>query len=189
MSASHEVTRLLLDWGNGNEAARDELMPLIYSELRQVAEKYLNQELPGHTLQPTALVHEAYIRLVEQTHPEWKNRAHFFAVASQVMRQVLVDHARRNRAGKRGGGARHTSLDELISFSDERGSSLLALDDALTSLELFDARKCRIIELRYFGGMTTEETAKLLGLSVATIGRESKIAETWLHREMNRAQA
>jgi RNA polymerase sigma factor (TIGR02999 family) len=187
MSASHEVTRLLVDWGNGNEAARDELMPLVYGELRQLAEKYLNRERVGHTLQPTALVNEAYIRLVEQTHPEWKNRAHFFAVAAQVMRQVLVDHARRNQAAKRGAGAWHASLDECISFSDERNGSLLALDDALTSLEAFDPRKCRIIELRFFGGLTTEETARVLGLSVATIGRESKVAEAWLYREMSQA--
>jgi RNA polymerase sigma factor (TIGR02999 family) len=187
MSASHEVTRLLLDWGNGNEAARDELMPLVYRELRQLAEKYLNRERVGHTLQPTALVNEAYIRLVEQTHPEWKNRAHFFGVAAQVMRQVLVDHARRNQAGKRGAGAWHASLDECISFSDERNGSLLALDDALRSLEAFDPRKCRIIELRFFGGLTTEETARVLGLSVATIGRESKVAEAWLYREMSQA--
>lgn len=185
MSASHQVTRLLLDWGNGNEAARDELMPLIYGELRQLAGKYLAQERDGHTLQPTALVNEAYIRLVEQAHPEWKNRAHFFAVAAQVMRQVLVDHARKNHAAKRGAGARHTSLDECITFANERSAGVLALDDALTSLEAFDERKCRIIELRYFGGLTAEETAKALGLSVATIGRESRIAEAWLYRAMS----
>jgi RNA polymerase sigma-70 factor (ECF subfamily) len=187
MSDSHEVTRLLLDWGNGNEVARDELMPLIYGELRQLAERHLNRERVGHTLQPTALVNEAYIRLVEQTHPEWKNRAHFFAVAAQVMRQVLVDHARRNQAGKRGAGAWHASLDECISFSDERSGSLLALDDALTSLEAFDPRKCRIIELRFFGGLSVDETAKVVGVSVATIGREQKVAEAWLCREIQRA--
>jgi RNA polymerase sigma-70 factor, ECF subfamily len=187
MSASHEVTRLLLDWGNGNEAARDELLPLIYAELRGLAEKYLRRERPGHTLQPTALVHEAYMRLVEQSHPQWKNRAHFFAVAAQVMRQVLVDYARRNHAGKRGAGVPHIALDECVSFSQERSSSLLALDDALTALESFDPRKCRIIELRFFGGLSIDETAEVVGVSVATIGREQKVAEAWLYREIQRA--
>ena len=124
------------------------------------------------------------MRLVEQTHPEWKNRAHFFAVAAQVMRQVLVDYARRNHAAKRGGGAPHTALDECISFSQERSSSLLALDDALIALDSFDPRKCRIIELRFFGGLSVDETAKVVGVSVATIGREQKVAQAWLYREI-----
>ena len=186
MAESHDVTRLLIDWGNGNEAARDELLPLIYSELRRLAERYLNRERPGHTLQPTALVHEAYIRLVEQTHPEWKNRSHFFAVAAQVMRQVLVDHARRNQAAKRGAGAWHVSLDECVSFSDERSANVLALDEALNSLEAFDSRKSRIVELRFFGGLSLEETSEVVGLSLATIGRELRVAEAWLYREMSR---
>jgi RNA polymerase sigma factor (TIGR02999 family) len=187
MSASHEVTKLLLDWGNGNQTARDELLPLIYAELRGLAEKYLRRERPGHTLQPTALVHEAYIRLVEQTYPDWKNRAHFFAVAAQVMRQVLVDHARRNHAGKRGAGAPHIAFDECVSFSHERSAGLLALDDALIALEGFDPRKCRIIELRFFGGLSVDETAKVVGVSAATIGREQRVAEAWLYREILRA--
>jgi len=186
-SRSPDVTRLLVDWGNGNGAARDALLPLIYGELRKLANKYLRNERAGHTLQPTALVHEAYIRLVEQSLPEWQNRAHFFAVAAQMMRQVLVDHARRNKAGKRGGGAWHTGLNECVSFAVERGASVLALDDALTALEAFDPRKCRIIELRFFGGLNMEETAKALDVSVATIGREQRIAEAWLYRQMQRA--
>ena len=187
MAASDEVTRLLLDWGNGNEGARDELLPLIYAELRGLAERYLRAERRDHTLQPTALVHEAYIRLVEQSHPEWKNRAHFFAVAAQVMRQVLVDHARRNRASKRGKGAWHASLEDCVSFADERSDRLLALDDALTSLESFDPRKCKIVEMRFFGGLSIEETAEVVGVSVATIGRELRVAEAWLYREIRRA--
>lgn len=186
MSASHDVSELLFAWSNGNEAARDELMPLVYGELRRLAEKYLNRERHGHTLQPTALVNEAYIRLVQQSHPDWKNRAHFFAVAAQLMRQILVDHARRNLAVKRGAGSWHTTLDECVSFSDERSGSVLALNDALVSLQAFDDRKCRIVELRYFGGLTIEETAKVLRLSVATIGRELKFAEAWLYREMKK---
>ena len=186
MPAAHDVTRLLIEWGNGNEAARDELLPLIYGELRRLAERYLNRERSGHTLQPTALVHEAYIRLVEQTHPEWKNRSHFFAVAAQVMRQVLVDHARRNQAAKRGAGAFHVPLDECVSFSDDRSGHVLALDDALNSLAVFDARKSKIVELRFFGGLSLEETAETVGLSLATIGRELRVAEAWLHREMSR---
>ena len=186
MRASHDVSKLLFDWSNGNEAARDKLLPLVYRELRRLAEKYLKRERVDHTLQPTALVHEAYIRLVEQSLPDWKNRAHFFAVAAQLMRQILVDHARRNRAVKRGAGHWHAALDECVSFSDQRSGSVLALNDALTSLEAFDKRKCTIVELRFFGGLTVEETASVLQLSVATIGRELKAAEAWLYREMKR---
>ena len=189
MSASYEVTRLLLDWGNGNDAARDELMPLIYSELRQVAEKYLNQERPGHTLQPTALVHEAYIRLVEQTHPEWKSRAHFFAVASQVMRQVLVDHARSKSAAKRGSGCVTLTFDEAIALPQTSQVDVVALDDALSSLSSMDPRQAQIVDLRFFGGLSIEDTAQVLGISPATVNREWSTARMWLQRELRRSDA
>lgn len=186
MTASQDVSRLLVDWSMGNDAARDALVPLIYGELRRVAKKHLDGERHGHTLQPTALVHETYIRLVERSHPGWKNRAHFFAVAAQLMRQILVDHARRSEAAKRGGRPVRTTLTECVSFCDNRSGSVLALDDALTSLEAFDPRKCRIIELRFFGGLSVQESANVLRVSVATIGRELKVAEAWLYREMKR---
>jgi RNA polymerase sigma factor (TIGR02999 family) len=181
----NEITHLLRRWSQGDRAALDQLMPSVYQELRKVADGYLRQERPNHTLQPTALINEAYLRLVKQDFPEWQSRRHFYGVAAQLMRQILVEHARARAADKRGGGARTYSLDEALSFSAEKAAELVALDDALVALARFDERKVRIIELRYFGGLSLEETAEALGVSVATVGNEMRVARAWLRREMN----
>jgi RNA polymerase sigma factor (TIGR02999 family) len=181
---AHNVTQLLLDWRNGNEAALDQLLPVIYQELRHLAESYLRRERSDHTLQPTALIHEAYLRLIEQDHPEWQSRTHFFGVTSRLMRQVLVEHARRHSAVKRGGQQQKVALDEAVVYSPERAAELVELDEALNRLAAFDERKARVIELRFFGGLSVEETAEALGLSVATVRRELRLAEAWLRREL-----
>jgi RNA polymerase sigma-70 factor, ECF subfamily len=182
MSDSHEVTRLLDEWTKGNQSALDDLTPLVYRELRQLATSYLRKELPGHTLQPTALVHEAYLRLVDQTNPTWQSRSHFFGVAARLMRQILVDHARRKQAGKRGG--LKVPLDEAVSFQRESGRDLVALDSGLDALEKIDPRKCKAVELRYFGGLSMEEIAQTLDVSAITVRRDLRMAEAWLHQEM-----
>jgi RNA polymerase sigma factor (TIGR02999 family) len=179
-----DVTRLLSEWSGGNQAALDQLTPLVYRDLHIRASNYLRHERPDHTLQPTALIHEAYIRLANDSPPEWNSRAHFFAVASRVMRQILVDHARRNAAEKRGGGANEVSLDEAIVPARCENSDLMALDEALGRLAKFDERKCRIVEMRYFGGCTVEETAEALGVAGITVMREMRLAEAWLRREL-----
>ena len=181
---SSDVTRLLVQWSQGNNAALDELTPLVYGELRQRAKNYLRRERPDHTLQPTALIHEVYLRLVGDSQPDWQNRAHFFAIASRAMRQILVDHSRRRGAGKRGGGAADVSLDEALVPAQSHSSDLLALDEALSKLAAFDERKCRIVEMRYFGGCTVEETAAALGVAAITVIRETRVAEAWLRRAM-----
>jgi RNA polymerase sigma factor (TIGR02999 family) len=181
---SPNITQLLLDWRNGDEAARDQLLPIVYAELRSLAESHLRRERPDHTLQPTALLHEAYLRLIGQDHPEWNSRAHFYGVTSRLMRQILVEHARRHSAARRGGEQRKVSLDEAVVYSPERAAEMVALDDALTRLAAFDERKSRVIELRYFGGLGVEETAEALSLSVATVRREMRFAEAWLRREL-----
>lgn len=181
---SSDVTQLLVQWSQGNQAALDALTPLVYQELRQRARNYLRQERPDHTLQPTALIHEVYLRLIGENLPEWKDRAHFFAIASRGMRQILVDHARRKGAGKRGSGVADLSLEEALVPSQSDDSNLLALDEALSQLAAFDERKCRIIEMRYFGGCTVEETAEALGIAGITVIRETRIAEAWLRRAM-----
>jgi RNA polymerase sigma-70 factor, ECF subfamily len=186
-SSKEHVTQLLIDWGNGNSGALDKLTPIVYAELHKLAESYLRRERNAATLQPTALVHEAYIRLVAQDLPDWQSRAHFYGVAAQLMRQILVDNARKHRSEKRGGGAAKVPLTEALSFTPERSSDVIALDDALKTLAAVDERKCKVIELRFFGGLSVEETAQALGVSVATIGREQRLAEAWLHREMSRA--
>jgi RNA polymerase sigma factor (TIGR02999 family) len=178
------VTRLLRLWAGGDPQARDELIPLVYGELRQLAARYLRDERTDHTLQPTALVHEAYVRLVNQQNPAWQNRSHFFGVAAHLMRQIRVDHARRCRAAKRAG--HKVSLEEALSFADKSGAGLLALDAALGELERFDARKCQAIELRYFGGLDMAEIAQTLSISPTTVRRDLRMAEAWLHREMSR---
>jgi RNA polymerase sigma factor (TIGR02999 family) len=182
MSSCHEVTRLLREWAKGSETALDALTPLVYEELRLLAESYLRRERPGHTLQPTAVVHEAYLRLVEQTPPTWENRSHFYGIAARIMRQVLVDHARRRLAGKRAGYK--VSLDELVTMQQERSADLIALDNALKELEKIDSRKCRAVDLHYFGGLSMEEVAQTLNVSPITIRRDLRAAEAWLHREM-----
>ena len=180
------VTRLLIAWKDGSKEALDLLTPILYSELRGLAAHYLAGERAAMTLQPTALVHEAYLRLVAQSLPDWESRSHFFGVAAHLMRQILVDHARRRRTAKRGSGGEKISLDSIVSFAPERDRDIEALDDALNTLAEVDERKCKVIELRFFGGFSVEETAKALGISVATVGREQRTAEAWLHREMTR---
>ena len=180
-----EVSQLVLDWADGDQAALDRLMPLVYDELRRVAHHYMRREHPGHTLQTTALVDEAYLRLVDQTHTHWSSRAQFFAIASQLMRRILVDHARSHLYAKRGGGARKVALDEVAVLSPERGADLIALDDALKCLSSVDPRKSRIVELRYFGGLSVEETAKILGVSAITVKRDWLVAKAWLRREIS----
>ncbi|MCG3164157.1 MAG: hypothetical protein JMDDDDMK_05640 [Acidobacteria bacterium] len=179
----NEITPLLLRWSQGDSAALTQLLPVVHEELRRLAQSYMRRERPDHTLQPTALINEAYLRLVKQDFPEWQSRRHFFGVAAQLMRQILVEHARARAAGKRDGGQKF-SLEEALTFSDERSAELVALDDALLALAKFDERKVRIIELRYFGGLSLEETAEALGLSVTTIGHETRVARAWLRREM-----
>jgi len=182
MPSSHEITRLLQEWANGGESALDRLTPLVYRELRHLAAGYLRRQPPGHTLQPTALVHEAYLRLVNQNPPNWQNRSHFYGLAARLMRLILADHARRQHAAKRAG--RKVSLDEALSLHPERSADLVALDAALKALEEIDLRKCRAIELRYFGGLTMEEIAQALDVSPVTVRRDLRMAEAWLQHEM-----
>jgi RNA polymerase sigma factor (TIGR02999 family) len=186
MPPPNEITRSLLRWSRGDRAALDQLMPVVYEELHKLAQGFLRWERPDHTLQPTALINEAYLRLVKQDFPEWQSRKHFYGVAAQLMRQVLVEHARARAADKRGGAGQKFSLDEALTVCDEKAADLIALDDALLALAKFDGRKVRIIELRYFGGLSLEETAAALGLSIAMIGREMRLARAWLHRELSR---
>ena len=180
--SQNEVTQLLLDWGNGDKAALDKLVPVVYQELRRLAAYYMRRERPGHTLQTSALVNEAYMRLVDYSQMRWQSRAHFFAVAAQAMRRILVEHARKRHFAKRGGGAVKVSFDEAAIVSQEQASELVALDDALTSLEAMDQRKARIVELRYIGGLNIEETAEVLAISPATVQREWRAAKAWLYR-------
>ena len=183
--ANGEVTALLRDWSGGDQRALERLLPLVYGELRKLAASYLRGERSDHTLQPTALVHEAYLRLVDQRGVDWRNRAHFFGIAARMMRRILVDHARRRQAAKRDGAAYRIS-----GFGDpvepERDPELLALDGALDSLEALDPRQAKIIELRFFGGLTVEETAEVAGISTATVKREWQTARAWLARELRR---
>ena len=180
----HEVTQLLLAWSSGDQTALDKLTPLVYDELRRMAHRYMSRERPGHTLQTTALVNEAYLRLVNREAVEWQNRAHFFAIAAQVMRHILVDHARSHAYAKRGGGTRTISLDEAMLVSQERAAEVVALDEALKGLADIDPQQSRIVELRFFGGLTIEETAAVLQLSAATIKREWSTAKAWLYHEL-----
>jgi RNA polymerase sigma-70 factor (ECF subfamily) len=185
MTSSNQVTQLLIDWSKGDQAALDKLTPFVYDELHRLARHYMRRERPGHTLQTSALVNEAYLRLVDQSVP-WQNRAHFFGIAARLMRQILVDHARAHKYAKRGGGAQKVSLDQAADLAQARASDLVALDDALNSLAAKDPHQSRIVELRFFGGLTIEETAEVVGLSHATIEREWSAARAWLRREMSR---
>jgi len=180
-----EITQLLLSWSKGDKAALDQLIPLVYPELRRLARRYMSRESPDHTLQTSALINEAYLRLVDQQAVEWQDRAHFFAVAAQVMRHILIDHARSHLYGKRGAGAQHVPLDEVAVVGLERATELVALDDALTSLAKIDERKARIVELRFFGGLSVEETAEAMKVSPITVMREWRTAKAWLHREIS----
>jgi RNA polymerase sigma factor (TIGR02999 family) len=185
-ASGHDVTQLLIEWSNGDKAALDKLIPLIHEELRRLAHHYMSRERPGHTLQTTALVDEAYVRLVNRKDVHWQNRSHFFAIAAQLMRSILVDHARSHAYTKRGGGARKISLDETMIVSQQRAAEVVALDDVLKELASFDPQQSRIVELRFFGGLTIEETAEVLNLSPATIKREWSTAKAWLYRELSK---
>jgi RNA polymerase sigma factor (TIGR02999 family) len=174
-------TLLLRKWSDGSKDVLDHLTPAIYEELRRLAISRLRQERAGHTLQPTALLHEAYMRLIDHKQKEWHSRAHFFSVAGRIMREILVDHARARQAVKRGGDDVKVTLSEAISFAPERAANVIALDDALRELASFDERKSRVVELKYFGGLETEEIAEALGISRSTVTREARLAEAWLH--------
>ena len=179
------ITGLLVRWGGGDASAREELMPLVYDELRRLAGRYLRRERPGHTLQPTALVNEAYLKLVEQSRVEWQNRAQFFGLAAKLMRNILVDHARARQAAKRGGGQFSVSFSRADRLSEDKPEvDLLALNEAIERLSALDRQKARVVELRFFGGLTIEEAAEVLGISHATVEREWALARAWLRREL-----
>ncbi len=186
-NSSSSVTQLLGRWRNGDRQALDSLIPLVYKELRRIAQHYLRNERPGHTLQSTALVHEAYVRMIQQDLPDWQNRAHFFAVAAQLMRQILVDHARAYRADKRGGGVCNVALDEAEEDALQVDVDILALDDALKTLSAMDPQQGEVVELRFFGGLSIEDTAEVLGISSSTVKRDWITARAWLHRELDRS--
>jgi RNA polymerase sigma factor (TIGR02999 family) len=184
MSSLQPVTRLLLDWRSGNDEALDLLMPVVYDELRSLAEGYLNRERSGHTLQPTALVHEAYVRMVDMD-VAWQDRAHFFALSARLMRRILVDHARARASQKRGGGLRPVTLEEGLAATADRPEELIALDDALSRLAELDERKAKVVELHYFGGLSYDETAEVVGISPATVDRDLRFAKSWLLSELS----
>jgi len=186
---SHGVTQLLLAWSQGERAALDKLVPLVYAELRRIAHRYLNRERRGHTLETAELVNEAYLRLIDASQVQWQDRAHFFAISAQLMRRILVDFARSRRYLKRGGGMQRTSFDESLMVSPTTGVDLVALDDALVALAAKDERKSRVVELRFFGGLTVEETAEVLKVSTDTVHRDWSLAKAWLAREMGRQES
>lgn len=188
-AANEQVTRLLIDWSNGNREAAAGLMPIVYDELRRLARSYLQRERPDHTLQATGLVHEAYLRLVDQKTTTWQNRAHFVGVAAQLMRRILVDHARRHRTEKRGGEWTKVEFNEALSPSATRTLDIIALDDALNDLAQLNPQHSQIVELRFFGGMKTEEVAEVLDVSPRTVQREWRMARAWLRRQIFAEQA
>ena len=183
---THGLTQLLIDWSNGDQSAFDKLMPLIDEELRRLAHRYMSRERAGHTLQTTALVNEAFVRLVNRKNVNWQNRAHFFGLAAQLMRTILVDHARSHACAKRGGGAFKLELDDALVVSQKKAAEVIALNDALNELARLDPQQSRIVELRFFGGLTVEETAEVLHLSPATIKREWSTAKAWLYHELSK---
>jgi RNA polymerase sigma factor (TIGR02999 family) len=182
-----DVTRLLQEWSGGSSQALNELMPLVYNQLRQLAACQLRRERHSHTLQSTALVHEAFLKLIDQDRVQWKDRDHFFAIASQLVRRILVSHARSRNASKRGGGSTALAFDDSIRLPERNDIDLVALDDALESLSRLDPQQARIIELRFFGGLSIAGTARVLGISTSTVTREWKVARAWLHRELTRS--
>jgi RNA polymerase sigma factor (TIGR02999 family) len=184
VTSPKKLTQLLLDWSNGNQAALEELTPLVHEELHRLAHRYMRRERADHTLQTTALVNEAYLRLIDQKHVQCQNRTDFFAIAAQLMRHILVDHARSRHYAKRGGQMHKVSLDEAMTVSQERGSDLIALDDALNLLAAIDQRKSKVVELRFFGGLSVEETAEALKISAVTVMRDWSMAKAWLYEAM-----
>jgi RNA polymerase sigma factor (TIGR02999 family) len=185
-TSSQQVSHLLRRWSDGDSEALDQLMPLVYGELRRMARRYMGQQPVGHTLQTTALIHEAYLRLVGQEEKRWENRAHFFGVAAKAMRHILMDYARTQNRAKRGGGAPQVSLDEALTFCAERSAELVALDDALNELAKLDERQSKVVELRFFGGLTEEEIANVLKVSPRTVSGDWSIARSWLLRELSK---
>lgn len=185
MVRAEDLTGLLIEWREGDESALEKLTPLVYDELRRIAHRYMQRERNGHTLQTTALVNEAYLRLAGQQKIQWQSRAHFFAVSAQVMRHILIDHARRRHYAKRGGEASQVQLEDTAAMSQQRAAELVALDDALDELAKLDPRKARVVELRYFGGLSLEETAEVLEISVMTVRRDWRAAKAWLFRAVN----
>ena len=181
---THDVTQLLIDWSNGDQAALAKLVPVVEQELRRLAHHYMSLERAGHTLQTTALVNEAFVRLANRKRMQWQNRAHFFGIAAQLMRTILVDHARSHACAKRGGGAEKLELNDAMVVSQQKASEVIALDEALKELELIDPRQGRIVELRFFGGLTVEEAAEVLHVSPVTIKREWSTAKAWLYRTL-----
>jgi len=182
---TQEVTGMLVAWSNGDESALEKLIPLVHEELHRLAHRYMNRERPGHMLQTTALVNEAFLRLVDSSHVRWQNRAHFFAVSAQLMRRILVDFARSRNYKKRGGDALQVSLDEALAISPARDADLVALDDALNALAEIDERKSRVVEMRFFGGLSIEEAAEVLKVSPDTVMRDWRLAKVWLLRELS----
>jgi RNA polymerase sigma factor (TIGR02999 family) len=186
--SSQEVTQLLLDWRAGDQAALEQLTPLVYAELHRLAARYMRRETPGHTLQTSALVNEAFVRLIEHPQINWQNRTHFFGLAANLMRHILLDHARSQNRAKRGGGAQQVLLDETVIVSGERAKELIALDEALNDLAAFDARKSRLVELRFFGGLSNEEVAEVMDMSLRTVEREWRKAKAWLLRALSKEE-
>lgn len=185
--SAHDITRMLIELTDGNTEVVNQILPHIYDELRKLASSYLRRERSDHTLQPTALVHEAYMKLIDQKKVRWQNRAHFFGIAAQVMRRILLDHARKHKADKRGGEAEKLPLEEeILVVSHEKSAELIALDDALEALAAIDPQKAKIVELRYFGGLSIEETAEVMGVSVPTINRQWRMAKAWLYGQIAR---
>ena len=180
----HEITQLLVEWGSGNQAALDKLYPLVYEELRRMAHRFMRRERKGHTLQTTALINEAYLRLVDQKNVHWANRSHFFGISAQIMRRILVDHARRYAYDKRGGGAQKVSLDEAALVTKDRARELLLLDEALNGLAKLDPRRSKVVELRYFGGLNNSEIAALLKISANTVMRDWNMARAWIYQQL-----
>ena len=187
--SSYELTQLLIDCSAGSQDAFDQLFPVVYEELRRLAHRYMSRERQGHTLQTTAVVHEAYLRLIDQKHVQWQNRAHFFAIAARMMRRILITHAQSHAYAKRGGGAIKVSLDEAAILSQERAGELVALDEALNNLAAIDPRRSQVVELRFFGGLSNEEIAEVLKISPNTVTRDWNVAKAWLYREMSKEQA
>jgi RNA polymerase sigma factor (TIGR02999 family) len=184
----HEITELLVEWSGGNQEALDKLYPLVYDELHRLARRFMIRERKGHTLQATALINEAYVRLVDQTHMRWQNRTHFFAISAQIMRRILVDHARRNLYAKRGGGAQRISFDEAALVSRDRASEFVLLDEALKSLAEIDQRRSQVVELRYFGGLDNKEIAGVLKISENTVTRDWNMARAWLYQQLGESE-
>jgi RNA polymerase sigma factor (TIGR02999 family) len=181
----HQITELLAEWSEGNQSALDELYPLVYEELHRLARRYMSRERKGHTLQTTALINEAYVRLVDQKNVRWANRSHFFAISAQIMRRILIDHARRHGYAKRGGGAQQVSLEEVAMIAPNPGSELVRLDEALKILAKMDPRRCHVVELRYFGGLSNEEIADVLKVSENTVTRDWNLARAWLYQQLS----